>query len=255
MRRKVLFALPNLFTLTSIAFGVYAIITAAAQHDPSGYKKAAIAIIFGFFCDGLDGRVARLTKTQSEFGLQLDSIADVVTFGVAPAILVYQWGLSELGIAGIAGAILYTICGALRLARFNVLAKAHTGVLKHFTGMPIPAAAGMITTLVLMISTLGDFRMEPLNVLVFVIVLSYLMVSNIRYRTFKDVRPNPKTFAMGIFVLFAVAFTAMKTNVPVMMFCVGSIYTGLGLVEEVVFFKKRRLEEQADEEEHSPKTV
>jgi CDP-diacylglycerol--serine O-phosphatidyltransferase len=251
-RNKMLFALPNLFTLTSIAFGFYAIITAANAADPAGFKKAAIAIIFGFICDGLDGRVARLTKTQSAFGVQLDSLADVVTFGVAPAVLVYQWSLAQLGMVGLAGAIIFVICGALRLARFNVMTERHKGVMKFFTGLPIPSAAGMITAIVLMVTSLGDFTLEPLSVLVITAVLSYLMVSNIRYHTFKALKRDTPTMLKAMVIGFAVAFAGVKAGLPVMLFLVGTTYISLGLLEEVVFFRKRRREEremEAEEEE------
>jgi CDP-diacylglycerol--serine O-phosphatidyltransferase len=173
MRTRMLFVLPNLFTVTSIAFGVYSMILASGAHgNPEDIKRAAIAIIFAIICDMVDGRVARLTKTQSEFGVQLDSLADLVSFGAAPAILLYHWGLSELGIVGIGAAILYTICGALRLARFNVMATNHKGVMKFFTGMPIPAAAGFAASMVLMFSTFGIASFQPVNVLGLVVVLS-----------------------------------------------------------------------------------
>lgn len=249
MRTRMLFVLPNLFTVTSIAFGVYAMILASgASANPEDFKRAAIAIIFGIICDMLDGRVARLTRTQSEFGVQLDSLADLVSFGAAPAILLYHWGLSELGIVGIGAAILYTICGALRLARFNVIANQHKGVMKFFTGLPIPAAAGFSAAMILMFSTFGVESFQPINVLALVVVLSYLMISNIRYRTFKDVKFGPVAMASAAFVVFLAAYGSMKFNVGFTLFAIGSAYLSLGLVEEVVFYRKRRSAERAEEE-------
>ncbi|MBI5528993.1 MAG: CDP-diacylglycerol--serine O-phosphatidyltransferase [Deltaproteobacteria bacterium] len=256
MRSRMLYVLPNLFTITSIAFGIYSIIVATGARDGSDMMRAAVAIIFGIFCDMVDGRVARLTKTQSDFGVQLDSLADLVTFGVAPSILLYTWGLSDLGIVGMGAAILFTVCGALRLARFNVMANRHKGVMKFFTGLPIPAAAGFAASLVLMIASFGDnATLQPLNVLALVVVLSYLMISNIRYRTFKDLKPGPVTAAFGLFVLFIAGYTAMKVNVPVMLFGLGSAYVALGLVEEVIFYRRRRLAERAEEEEEEEEYV
>jgi CDP-diacylglycerol--serine O-phosphatidyltransferase len=121
--RKLMFVLPNLFTVSSIFCGVYSITVSAGETGGDGFYRAAIAIFFGNFFDAFDGRVARLTRTQSEFGVELDSLADVVTFGVAPAILVYKWALASLGTLGIVICAAYAACGAIRLARFNVLAR------------------------------------------------------------------------------------------------------------------------------------
>src|SRR5271154_2210062 len=124
--RKALFVLPNLFTVSSIFCGFYALALCAG--DPPGrYYQAGLAILFAIFFDAFDGRVARLTKTQSEFGMQLDSLADVVSFGAAPALLLYKWTLQPLGFWGLFLAFLFTACGALRLARFNLLANRHAG--------------------------------------------------------------------------------------------------------------------------------
>ncbi|MFA6035042.1 MAG: CDP-alcohol phosphatidyltransferase family protein, partial [Myxococcota bacterium] len=126
MRNKMLFALPNLFTLTSIAFAMYAIIIVSEGGGAQVFVRACIALTFSGICDMMDGRVARLTKTQSAFGVQLDSLADLVAFGVAPAIVMYKWNLHSLGLAGLGAAIMFVLCGAMRLARFNVIAERHT---------------------------------------------------------------------------------------------------------------------------------
>src|SRR5271156_4013796 len=124
--RKAMFVLPNLFTVSSIFCGFFAMTLWAGGEERTGrFYQAALAILFAIFFDGFDGRVARLTKTQSEFGVQLDSLADLVSFGVAPALLLYKWALQPLGFWGLFLAFLFTACGALRLARFNVLAKRH----------------------------------------------------------------------------------------------------------------------------------
>ncbi|HEX9602767.1 MAG TPA: CDP-alcohol phosphatidyltransferase family protein, partial [Myxococcales bacterium] len=113
--RKLMFVLPNLFTVSSIFCGVYSIMLSAGEATADNFYRASVAIFFGNFFDAFDGRVARMTKTQSEFGVELDSLADVITFGVAPAILVYKWALYELGFLGIAIAGIYAACGAIRL--------------------------------------------------------------------------------------------------------------------------------------------
>src|SRR6516162_6885449 len=123
--RKTYFILPNLFTLSSVFCGFFAITLCAGQPSMEGLFQAAISICFAFFFDLADGRVARLTKTQSNLGLQLDSLADVISFGAAPALLVYKWGLHRFGLLGTFLSFLFCGAAALRLARFNVLAMQH----------------------------------------------------------------------------------------------------------------------------------
>src|ERR1700694_3066999 len=148
--RKLMFVLPNLFTVSSIFCGVYSITLSAGEPTGDNFYRAAGAIFFGSFFDAFDGRVARLTRTQTDFGVELDSLADVITFGVAPAILLYRWALFGLSTLGIAICAIYAACGAIRLARFNVLAHADTaGAARYFVGLPIPLAAGMLVSLVL----------------------------------------------------------------------------------------------------------
>src|SRR5437667_7485401 len=129
--RKLMFVLPNLFTVSSIFCGVYSITLSAGEPTGDNFYRAAVAIFFGSFFDAFDGRVARLTRTQSEFGVELDSLADVITFGVAPGVLMYRWSLYQLGSAGLFAGFVYVACAALRLARFNVLAAHEPGPSKH----------------------------------------------------------------------------------------------------------------------------
>ena len=172
--------------------------SAAAVGDPSGLSKAALAIFFALVFDGLDGRVARLTKTQSAFGVQIDSLADVVSFGAAPALLVYHWALEPLGVFGALAAFSFLACGALRLARFNVLAEEGSGPTNHFVGLPIPAPAGLLALLVLVHQQEpGAVVHDSVGVAACVVVLAYLMVSNVRYRNFKHVPKVPLTWAVG----------------------------------------------------------
>src|SRR5438445_4973337 len=152
--RKLMFVLPNLFTVSSIFCGIYSIMLSAGEATGDNFYRAAIAVFFGNFFDAFDGRVARMTKTQSEFGVELDSLADVITFGVAPAILVYKWALAGMGTGGIAISSIYAACGAIRLARFNVIAHAESGTQRYFIGLPIPLAAGMLVSLVIALNNL-----------------------------------------------------------------------------------------------------
>ena len=148
--RKAMFVLPNLFTVSSIFLGFYALVLCAGDATPAQLYQAALAIFFAMFFDAFDGRVARMTKTQSDFGVQLDSLADVISFGAAPALLVYKWALAPLGFLGMFVSFSFAACGALRLARFNVLAaRGDKGSSRFFVGLPIPLAAGTITALVI----------------------------------------------------------------------------------------------------------
>jgi CDP-diacylglycerol---serine O-phosphatidyltransferase len=230
---KLKFVLPNLFTCTSIFCGFYALTLCAGEASPGQLYQAALAIFFAMFFDGFDGRVARLTRTQSQFGVELDSLADVISFGVAPAMLVYKWALAPLGFIGLFVAFLYTACGALRLARFNVLSQREDSS-RFFVGLPIPLAAGVIVSVVIAHHLtrgreLGTGARVPY--LVVVTVLSLLMVSTLRYRTFKDLRLN---FAsLGIFLAICVTGILIATRlhpayVLVTYFCA---YLALGFVE------------------------
>ena len=148
--RKAMFVLPNLFTVSSIFLGFYALTLCAGDATPAQLYQAALAIFFAIFFDAFDGRVARMTKTQSDFGVELDSLADLVSFGAAPALLVYKWALASLGPVGMFVAFSCAACGALRLARFNVLAqRGDKGSSRFFVGLPIPLAAGTIVALVI----------------------------------------------------------------------------------------------------------
>ncbi|NVJ27042.1 MULTISPECIES: CDP-diacylglycerol--serine O-phosphatidyltransferase [Myxococcus] len=238
--RKLMFVLPNLFTVTSIFCGFYAITLCTGEAGPVQLYQAALAIFFAMFFDGVDGRVARLTKTQSDFGVQLDSLADVVSFGAAPALLVYKWALAPLGFAGLFISFAFAACGALRLARFNVLAarNPHGGGGRFFVGLPIPLAAGMLVSVI--ISHHAASRGAPLHeaayvpVAVAVVGLSLLMVSTVRYRTFKDTHPSRKSAA--VFTLMVVGGVAIATQYHpawlLVAFC--GAYLALGLVESAV---------------------
>jgi CDP-diacylglycerol--serine O-phosphatidyltransferase len=258
--RKTYFILPNLFTLASVFCGLYSIVLAARVHtsgtesDEELLYKASLAIVVGLLFDGADGRIARFTKTQSDLGMQLDSLADVITFGVAPAILVYRWGLFELGTWGLFVAFVFTACGALRLARFNVLsmreqAKAAAGGHekkpgKFMIGLPIPIAANLIVALVLTNHAIGVTEVSNHAAIAgFVLVLSYLMISRIRFRSFKDLRLTKRTIA-SIFAISTLALLAfVQINGPAMLMGLLSLFVVLGLIEEVLFYRRRKREE------------
>lgn len=182
--RKGVYILPNLFTTAGLFAGFYSII-ATMSHD---YLLAAIMILLAQLCDMLDGRIARLTRSSSSFGVQYDSLADLIAFGVAPGILLYTWALKPWGRWGWLAATMYVTCGALRLARFNV--QVGTVERRHFIGLPIPAAAAEIAAIVLLYFWLGGEGAPHKHVLMLLVVFAVagLMVSEFRYFSFKELR-------------------------------------------------------------------
>ncbi|MGV3620018.1 MAG: CDP-diacylglycerol--serine O-phosphatidyltransferase [Archangium sp.] len=241
--RDLMFVLPNLFTVSSILCGFYAMTLCTGDATPTHLYQGALAIFFGMFFDAFDGRVARLTKTQSMFGQELDSLADVITFGAAPALLVWKWALSGLGLVGLVAAFLYASCGALRLARFNVLAirSPHGGGGSFFVGMPIPfAACGVISMIIAHEHARGGTIPESARwpILGVVLFLGALMVSTVRYRTFKDAKPNPRTFAiLGAVILTGVVIGVLSHPAWVLVAYFG-LYLLSGLVESAFMLRK-----------------
>lgn len=197
---KSVFLLPSIMTLSSMFAGFYAII-AAMQHQ---YIHAAVAIFIAMIFDGLDGRLARLTNTQTEFGAQLDSIADMVSFGLAPAVLIYAFSLYRWGEIGWLIAFLYAACTGLRLAKFNIAPSDKS----YFYGLATPAAAAVVASFIWVVTKyqLSDFWVHDV-VLVLAIVLSLLKVSSIPYRSFKDVDLKAKVSLLAIIIfIFILVF-------------------------------------------------
>jgi CDP-diacylglycerol---serine O-phosphatidyltransferase len=196
-----LFVLPTLFTVGNLFCGYLSIWSSIR----GTFEGAALLIILAAILDMLDGRVARLMNSASEFGEEYDSLADLVSFGVAPAVLAYSWGLSEFDRLGWMVSFLFVVCGSMRLARFNI--QTHVTDKKYFIGLPIPAAAGTIAALVLATPERLVDRMWMTGLLVLTVVLSYLMISTIRYRSFKDIdlrRRRPAWILPVIALIFAV---------------------------------------------------
>ena len=196
-----LFILPTLFTVGNLICGYLSIWCSIR----GTFETAAVLIIAAGILDGLDGRVARLTHSTSKFGEEYDSLADLVSFGVAPAVLAYSWGLSDFHRLGWMASFLFVVCGSMRLARFNI--QTHVADKRYFVGLPIPAAAGSIATIVLATPERLVSRYWMGGLLVLTIILSYLMISTIRYRSFKDVdmkRRRPAWILPAIALFFAV---------------------------------------------------
>ena len=236
--RKAMFVLPNLFTCSSIFLGFYAMTLCAGDATPAELNQAALAIFFAIFFDAFDGRVARMTRTQSEFGVELDSLADVVSFGAAPALLVYKWALAPLGFFGFFVSFAFAACGALRLARFNVLAhRGDKGSSRFFVGLPIPLAAGAIVSIVIAhyraFGSIGDTSTR-FSVAAGVGLLAFLMISTVRYRTFKDVHLSRKSLLVfGLMCLGGLA-VGIATRASFVMVVYMGAYIVMGLAEWII---------------------
>jgi CDP-diacylglycerol--serine O-phosphatidyltransferase len=251
--RKTFFILPNLFTLASVFCGLYSIVVSAQLGiDPAADEdllfKSSLAIVFGLLFDGADGRIARLTRTQSELGLQLDSLADMTTFGVAPAFLIYRWSLQELGRVGLFMAFVFIACGALRLARFNVLAMRKQGKPgKFMVGLPIPIAANFLVAMVLANHAIGVTKItNNVAIAILVGVLGYLMISRVRFRSMKNLTLNKRTIAAAGAILALSILMFVRVNAPAMLLGLLTLFVILGLIEEVLFYRRRRREEAAE---------
>ena len=244
--RKLLFVLPNLFTVTSILCGFYAMTLCTGVAGPAQLHQASLAILFAMFFDGCDGRVARLTRTQSDFGMQLDSLADVVSFGAAPALLVYKWAFEPMGFLGLFLAFAFAACGALRLARFNVLAMRSPsgGGGNFFVGLPIPLAASVLVSMIIAhhAATGGEVLGAGARVPVAVATtaLSLLMVSTVRYRTFKDLRLSPRSALVMVGMLTMGVVIGTRFHPAYVLVAYSFAYLAFGLVESI-FLMRRRL--------------
>jgi CDP-diacylglycerol--serine O-phosphatidyltransferase len=252
--RKSLFILPNLFTLSSVFCGFYAIVLCARGATDDDHYRASLLIIFAMFFDTIDGRVARLTRTQSAFGLQLDSLADVMSFGAAPAVLVYRWALEPLGLLAISACFAFVACGAIRLARFNVLAMSASGAPKkpdkYILGLPIPGAAGILVSLVAANHAVaGGLSNSPIPILIVVLALSFFMVSTIRFRSLKDLRMSWRTLLLVGFALCSSVALALKLHIAFALGWLLVSYVAIGLVETILSLM-RRAARRRDRQQH-----
>ena len=247
--RRSLSIVPSLFTIGNIFCGYYSIISTFRGN----WDHAAILIGVGYILDGLDGRIARLTKTASEFGVELDSIADVVTFGVAPAILAFSWGFgASEGIdgsvakhvhqLGSVASFAFVVCGALRLARFNLQTKKppETSSKRYFVGLPIPAGAGMIAAVVHFFKTPTLLIGSALMWALLILLLAFLMISTVRYPSFKEFDVKKAKPSLALFV------TAMLISLVIfyseeMLLAIAAIYVSSGLIGKLVQTVRRFL--------------
>jgi CDP-diacylglycerol--serine O-phosphatidyltransferase len=223
-RRKGIYILPNLFTLAALFGGFYAIVMAINGR----FDLAAIGIFCAMVLDSLDGRVARMTNTQSAFGEQMDSLSDMVSFGAAPALIAYVWALQGLGRWGWIAAFVYCACAALRLARFNV----NTAVVdkRYFQGLPSPAAAALVAGFIWLMTDLG-VKGQTMAWPMFALSLyaGLTMVTNVPFYSFKDVHMK-RSVPFAVIVLLALGIAIVNIDPPIVMFAVFVIYGISGYV-------------------------
>ena len=240
--KRGIYLLPSVLTTFGMFAGFYSIISSIN----GDFTIAAISILIAMFWDTLDGRVARLTNTQSAFGAEYDSLADLVSFGLAPALLVYQWTLYELGRFGWLAAFVYLACAALRLARFNT----QVGIAdkRYFQGLPSPAAAGVIASMIwLKIWTFASFDSDVISLGYYLgagitILCGLLMVSNIRYYSFKEFDSKKASFRFLLIVILSLIILVSKPNI--ILFTGFFVYLLSGPFITIVGLNRNRLKKK-----------
>jgi len=232
--RKGIYILPNLFTTGALFAGFYAIVQAMNGQ----FEYAPIAIFIAMIMDGMDGRVARWTHTESDFGAEYDSLSDMVSFGLAPTLVMYEWALSGLGKLGWLAAFLYAACAALRLARFNV--QVGSVDKRYFVGLPSPSAAALTMGLVWVMHAYGVPGKELSFVaLGFTVFAALAMVSNIRYFSFKQFNVKERAPFMAVIAVVLV-FVLISLDPPQVLFMIFLAYSVSGPVGAVIAVLRRR---------------
>ena len=237
IRRRGIYLLPNLFTTAALFAGFYAIVQAMNQR----FEQAAVAIFIAMVLDGLDGRVARLTHTQSAFGAEYDSLSDMVCFGAAPALIMYEWALKDLGRFGWISAFVYCVGAALRLARFNT--NIDVVDKRFFQGLPSPAAAALCAGLIWVINDFGIQRAEVIRGIAAALTLfaGITMVSNVPFYSFKDINLR-RSVPFWAILLIAFAMILISSNPPMVLFLLFVAYSFSGYA--VWLAKWRRLRQK-----------
>jgi CDP-diacylglycerol---serine O-phosphatidyltransferase len=235
IRRRGIYLLPNLFTTAALFAGFYAIVQAMNLQ----FEQSAVAIFVAMVLDGLDGRVARLTRTQSAFGAEYDSLSDMVSFGAAPALVMYEWALKELGRIGWVAAFVYCVGAALRLARFNT----NLGVVdkRFFQGLPSPAAAALVSGFVWLANDnkipVSEYGMPWLAAL-FTVYAGITMVSNVPFYSFKDINLR-RSVPFAVVLLIVLAFVLISLDPAIVLFLLFVAY-GLSGYGYWIWRKNRR---------------
>jgi len=231
--RRGIFLLPNLITSMGLFCGIYSLV----QTMQSNYASAALAILAAQIFDSLDGRVARMTNSTSRFGIEYDSLCDLVSFGVAPGLLIYKWALMPWGVWGWSAVGLYVICSAIRLARFNLLiGRVDTG---FFLGLPVPGSAAMLASVVLMYRYVGRSGLPPKHValLLLTYALALLMVSTVRYTSFKNLKLHGRQPLSRLVVAVLLLSFALAAYQPFIFIGI-SIYVASGPLMALVSWRK-----------------
>lgn len=241
-----IYILPNLFTSMNLFCGFYAVISAIG----GSYVKAAVGILVAVVFDALDGKIARATKTSSRFGVEYDSLADVISFGLAPGLMMHLWALQPLGRIGWLAAFLFMACGALRLARFNTQVGSISS--EHFVGLPIPAGAALVSTTVLLCYRLGvGSDVNRILMLIMLYWVSFLMVSSIKYNSFKKPELFRKmNFNMLVAAVLIMIFIAAHPSIA--LFLISISYVLSGPFASILRYRawKRKKTELLENEEH-----
>lgn len=242
-RRRGIYLLPNLFTTSALFCGFYAIIAAINAR----YEPAAIAMFVAMVLDGMDGRIARMTNTQSDFGVQYDSLSDLVSFGLAPALVMYQWSLHGLGKLGWLAAFVYAAATALRLARFNTQAESEDKL--FFQGLPSPAAAALIAGFIWLGDANGHYDGTNLLWISFPITIAagILMVSNIRYHSFKQFDLKGQVPFMTILVLVLI-LVLIALRPSIVLFLLAFIYALSGPTMTLLLIRRHRAKRNLHED-------
>ncbi len=234
-RRRGIYLLPNLFTTGALFAGFYSIVASINEQ----FEAAAIAIFVAMVLDGMDGRIARMTNTQSDFGMQYDSLSDMVSFGLAPALVMYQWALFGMGKLGWLAAFVYTASAALRLSRFNTQATSQDK--RFFQGLPSPSAAAVLAGMI-WCGTVYDLISETSS-LVFclpvTVFVGILMVSNVRYHSFKEFDLKGRVPFMAVLVIVPI-FVLIAIEPPIVLFLLATIYAISGPILTLVTLRKHR---------------
>lgn len=234
-RGRGIYLLPNLFTTAALFAGFYAVVASASGH----FSDAAIAIFIAMLMDALDGRVARVTHTQTAFGAEYDSLSDMVSFGVAPALVAYHWGLSQLGSIGWLASFVYAATAALRLARFNT--QVSVADKRYFQGLPSPSAAAIVASMVWLGHESGvTGHRISIVVAVITVLVALLMVSNFRYQSFKAVNWRDKVPFVAILVIVLV-FVFIASNPPFVLGLLFTSYAISGPIETIWQRRRKRL--------------
>ena len=230
--RRSIDLLPTLFTVGNLFAGFFALISTLNKD----YQSAAVAIGIAVLLDGLDGRVARLAKATSDFGFQLDSLADVVSFGIAPSILIYSWGFADLGNLARLCAFIFLICGAMRLARFN----AQVQDLKQFMGLPIPAGAGFVAATVHFFGQAPATTLFKFYLVVITLLIAFLMISTIRYPSLKHLELGRGKSHLNVLIL-ALLIAGLIWYSRTLLMVLAAVYVCSGLLMRLYQFLRYRI--------------